>query len=163
MNKFWPLIFPRSKKARKIVALNILLYSSIFLVCGFAWSILNQWDRYRSSLEEITNIDGPLNWNSHSYAIDSYDLLLSLWRLRSYCLAYASGLTSRNDFNAQRRQIVGHFTSYGDGTPQGIQSRKYKTFQSAYSRVQEYLKNAELLENNKGNIDIAIQSSKEAI
>lgn len=137
---------------------NIYLFFGLMIFCsaliiGSGLSIAAQWAKYQEKLNSLISPDSTEKWNAHNNAVDSYDLLLSLWRLQSDSLKFSKGLISSSELEKKRRQVIGHLLNYHENTPIGIKARKYESFPPSYEAAQIYVDAVKLLEERKTTIN----------
>lgn len=125
--------------------------------------VYNKSDKYQGYFNSPEAAYALDKLQLHGYSEDSYDFLLTIQRMESYCLKYALKQIDREELDNFRRQAIGHLGVYQGETPIAISSRKLKTFSPAIDTAISFLQAVKDYENNKSNLDEVLEKASNAL
>ncbi len=135
---------PSANQQRKFIN-ALLLFSFCLVIALIGFATLSNLKIIQKKTGDGSLIQRDLTTLArHNEALSAYDMLLSISRLRSACLAYSLGHINSVEFTESRLQVLGHFASYEAKTYLGQSARRVASFDPAYVGVHQFLAAAEL-------------------
>ena len=155
---FFRLLFG-SNGRRTNTALTILFALSL---SALSYGIYDQNERLthdRNREEVVKKID---LYTLNNDARASYDMLLSIWRIRAVVAEFKGRTKTLKDLSSVRKQVTGHLMSFEPNTPLGANVRMQPSFPAAYADVQLLLHDLERFEKSKIPLAVVFESIERA-